>query len=168
MIATWVLVAVGLVFNIIAALTTHFVIEERLLEVHQLQQTQQANNMQIGLKWQSITLLEQKRDALMLLLSQPTELPDPIKTSLLRQLSDLLQHPIEEISSRSFADIDKLVLTQQQLSRSAIDTTYLQNLALMEQENTLSNQVNSLKSMAIFLQVIGLALILARDLKRKP
>ena len=52
--------------------------------------------------------------------------------------------------------------------RDRIDSYYLENLEVTEVMSSLYEKIAWHKSIGLFLQVFGLALILARDLARKP
>ncbi|MCP4324279.1 MAG: hypothetical protein GY951_17745 [Psychromonas sp.] len=51
--------------------------------------------------------------------------------------------------------------------RNEIDNKFFFNLELVELQMYLQSEVSSLRNWSIFLQMIGLSLILARDLSRK-
>ncbi|WP_244556691.1 hypothetical protein [Enterovibrio nigricans] len=56
---------------------------------------------------------------------------------------------------------------QQDLLREKIDSLYLENLQLAESQREINGNISAYRNLALFLQVLGLALIMARDLSRR-
>lgn len=165
-IPTWMIVMIGLVFNISAALVTHFVIEKKNDELSRLNTSAMSNNNEIGLLWGQIEAIEQKRDTLLILTQQGevSAVIAPVISSIF--FSHLHQQlTIEELNDFSFVN-DKINIYQQQV-REQIDQRFLANLEYLEIESQYKKTISSLRNWSIFLQMIGLSLILARDLSRK-
>ncbi|MFA0071414.1 DNA mismatch repair protein, partial [Vibrio breoganii] len=77
----------------------------------------------------------------------------------------------DEVPAISLANLPKLMMlinSAQESQRSRIDDYYLDNLTLVELIQRLDEKMAFYKNIALFLQVFGLALILARDLARRP
>lgn len=166
-IPTWAVVMTGLVFNISSALVTHFFIEKKNNELSVLSVQAVNNSNEIGLFWSQIEAIEQKRDTLLLLTQQGSIDMDiaPIFSSIL--YSHLHQKfTYEELNDFEFIN-DKINVYQEGI-REQIDQRFLNNLDYMEIESEYKKSISSLRNWSIFLQMIGLSLILARDLSRKP
>ncbi|NOH96014.1 DNA mismatch repair protein [Vibrio sp. 99-70-13A1] len=177
----WMIVLSGLVLNIMAIVLSSLVLDELVSEQAAFGEQKSSNVYSIQLAWNSIETLERKRESILLHLDrspiQPLNSPSSLYTSPLRPspLSDALQGqlsvwvggnvPAIEISNLS--EIMMLINTAQQTERTRIDDYYLENLGLSETMQLLDDKMAFYKNIALFLQIFGLALILARDLARK-
>lgn len=163
---TWLIVLIGLLFNISSALVTHFIIEGKDQQLNRLSMQATSNNKEIELFWIQIEGIERKRETLYLLLNQQT-----LKADIGQQVATLLaSHLHQEISVAALQNINALdskINDYQDDLREKIDNKYFLNLELAELEAILKKQISSLRNWSIFLQMIGLSLILARDLNRK-
>ena len=163
---TWIIVLIGLLFNISAALVTHFIIDGKSNQLNALSIQMTANNKEMDLFWQQIEGIERKRETLYLLLNQ-----GKISPEIAKQFSQLLaSHLDQKISLAALQNISALdvrVNDYQNRLRERIDNKFFLNLELAELEMLLRKEVSSLRNWSIFLQMIGLSLILARDLSRK-
>lgn len=165
-IPTWMIVMVGLVFNISAALVTHFFIEKKSEALSQLSVKSSNNSSEIGLLWAQIEAVEQKRDTWLLLIQE-----GEIKTSVAPIFASILSsHLHQKITIKELNHLallnDKIDKFQQDI-REQIDQRFLTNLEFTEQEGEYTKSISSLRNWSIFLQMIGLSLILARDLSRR-
>ena len=165
-IPTWAIVMIGLVFNISSALVTHFFIEEKNEKLSALNMRATENSNQIELLWSQMEAIEQKRDTLLLLTQQ-----GEIKPSLIPVLSSIfaayLQRKLSITELNDFQFVNKEINQYQHLIREQIDQRFLTNLDYKEREGIYKKSISSLRNWSIFLQMIGLSLILARDLSRK-
>jgi len=163
---TWLVVLIGLVFNISSALVTHFIIEGKDQQLSILSTQAAKNNKEIDLFWIQIEGMERKREALYLLLNQGA-----LKDNVAKQFSNLLKtylHQEIPISAlHNISEVDLKINDYQDDLREKIDKKYFLNLELAELEMVLKKQISRLRNWSIFLQMIGLSLILARDLSRK-
>jgi len=165
-IPTWTVVMIGLVFNISSALVTHFFIEEKNEKLTQLNMEISKNNNQIELLWSQMEGIEQKRDTL-LLLTQQGEISPKITTVLSSIFAAHLQQQLTIKELNNVELMNHKIDQYQQLIRDQIDFRFLTNLDYTELENKYKKSISSLRNWSIFLQMIGLSLILARDLSRK-
>ena len=165
-IPTWAVVMTGLIFNISSALVTHFFIEKKNNELSELSLKSANNSNEIELFWSQIEAVEQKRDTLLLLTQQGSINMDiaPIFSSI---LSAHLHQKFTYEELNDFELINDKINAYQQGVRDQIDQRFLNNLDYMERENEYKKSISSLRNWSIFLQMIGLSLILARDLSRK-
>jgi hypothetical protein len=162
-IPTWLVVLIGLLFNITAALVTHFLIDGKTNQLNSLSTQMSNNEKEISLLWVQIEGIERKRETLYLLANQ-----GELNTLIATQFSRLLaSHLHEEVPLNDIQLVDEKIDTYQEDIRNEIDNKFFLNLELVELEMFLQSEVSTLRNWSIFLQMIGLSLILARDLTRK-
>ena len=173
-LAPWVFVLTGILFNILAAVITHYFIglnDDRIGAIDL-----EINNRQVLIDslWQSRTEVERKQEFFILLLSGRTDMPKLNETLYRDYLSELVDtHRLgdyrKRIETSDGANLEVLL----DISRAArdaiiesINNSYFEVLELHESRQPLERTNSRLLSIAIFLQVIGLILVLARDLRR--
>lgn len=165
-IPAWLVVLIGLFFNISAALVTHFMIDGKMNQLNQLSMQMTANNKEMDLLWLQIEGVERKRETVYLLLNQ-----DLLKPVIAKQFTLLLESHLQQgvqlTDLSGINDLDKQINEYQEKIRNEIDNKFFLNLELAELDMSLTAEVSSLRNWSIFLQMIGLSLILARDLSRK-
>ena len=162
-VPTWLVVLIGLLFNISAALITHFIIDEKTNQLNSLSMQMNNNEKEISLLWAQIEGVERKRETLYLLANQG-QLNEQIATQFSRLLAYHLQ---EQLPLTDIKLVDNKIDAYQDDIRNEIDNKFFLNLELVELEMLLQSEVSGLRNWSIFLQMIGLSLILARDLTRK-
>ena len=164
-VPTWAVVLVGLLFNILAALIAHFMIEAKSNHLANLSMQAAGHHKEMELLWAQIEGIERKRETLYLLMNS-----GQINHQVIAQYSALLQshlqQPIILNDVQQLGEIDSLINAYQQQIREKIDDKFFLNLALQELEMQLQKSISTLRNWSIFLQMIGLSLILARDLNR--
>ena len=162
-IPTWYVVLVGLLFNLSSALITHFLIDGKINQLNSLSMQMKNNEKEISLLWAQIEGIERKRETLYILnnQSEPNKL---IMSQFSRLLSLYLNEDILLVDTES---VDKQINDYQDKIRNEIDNKFFLNLELAELEMFLQSEVSTLRNWSIFLQMIGLSLILARDLSRR-
>nr|WP_159063853.1 hypothetical protein [Thaumasiovibrio occultus] len=158
MVKTWMIVALGLAMNVAAALMTHLLIEKRVQKMGALANQQMESQQLIEQTWQHIETLERKKEWLILL---PPEQLGSDKTALV-----LAPWVAPSVEMETLALLHALDARQDQLRRS-IDDHYLDILDLNEAKNQQAQDIAAYRNLALFLQIMGLALILARDLRRR-
>ncbi|USD43449.1 DNA mismatch repair protein [Vibrio sp. SCSIO 43135] len=164
----WVLVLIGLILNVLAILMSSIVLDELGDEIAQLSESKMQNQYSIQLAWKSVETLERKREALL----QHVQLsPEGGDEQLQQALQGQLQYWVgKDIPAFTLANLPELMMLinkAQQTHRDAIDEFYLDNLSITEVMQALNDRIAWYKNIGLFLQVFGLALILARDLARK-
>lgn len=163
---TWLVVLIGLVFNISSALVTHFIIEGKDQQLSILSTQAARNNKEIDLFWIQIEGMERKREALYLFLNQG-DLNENVAQQFSILLKTYLHQEIPVAKLQNIGELDLEINNYQDDLREKIDNKYFLNLELAELEGVLKKQISGLRNWSIFLQMIGLSLILARDLSRK-
>ncbi|WP_019616403.1 hypothetical protein [Psychromonas ossibalaenae] len=164
---TWLIVLIGLVFNISSALVTHFIIDGKSSQLNSLALQMSNNSKEMDLLWSQIEGIERKRETLYLLLNQG-ELTEPIAQQYALLLESFLQQKLPVSKLNDIGSVDLIINDYQDKIRNSIDDKYFLNLELMDLQMYLRTEVSTLRNWSIFLQMIGLSLILARDLSRKP
>jgi hypothetical protein len=173
-LAPWVFVLTGVVFNILAAVITHYFIGLNNDQIAVLERDIQNKQVLIDSLWQSRVEVERKQEFFILLLTSQSESPAIIETYYRKYLDDLVNaHGLKEFNSpeqRTMTNDIELMLAissaAQESIIESINATYFETLELQEAKMPLEQDNSRLFSIAIFLQVIGLILVLARDLRR--
>lgn len=166
----WVIVFSGLILNVLAIVVSSVVIDKLSAEQSQYAELKSSNVYSIQLAWNQVETLERKRESVLLhlnLASNSTVLP-ALDEALRGQLSVWVGEPIPSIKLENLPNLMMQINTAQQSQRDRIDGFYLENLSLSETMQGLEDKMTIYKNVALFLQIFGLALILARDLARKP
>ncbi|UXI04436.1 hypothetical protein [Photobacterium sp. TY1-4] len=168
-VPTWVFVAFGLLLNIISALMTNFSIDHAMREANGMIQQQESNEKLIGLTWQQIETIERKRELVLILTSiedvnhQP--LAASVKEQVIAEVDDWLNISLSDLSIVEIPALMQRMNDVQAEYRHKIDRLYIQNLALAQSYQRVMESISRQRNLALFLQVLGLALMLARDLR---
>jgi hypothetical protein len=175
--APWVFVLTGVVFNILSAVITHYFIGLNYDKVNEI--NNKINNQQVLIDslWQSKTEVERKQEFYILFLtsvdksnSMGQEIVSQYRNYLneLIDIYDLVQL-VDQVNQSIEGNLQLLLevsaQSQQKIIQS-INDTYFDILDLEAQKIPIEKNNALLYSIAIFLQVIGLILVLARDLRR--
>ncbi len=175
--APWVFVTTGILFNILSAVITHYFIGLNNEQIGDIDRGIQSKQVLIDSLWQSKTEVERKKEFFLLLLTlqadQPTSHTDHIdryyNEYILGTVKTYNLTGFESNLNKSMRDPDLLL----QISDAAqtnivesINNTYFELTELDDEKIPLERANARLFSIAIFLQVVGLILVLARDLKR--
>tara|TARA_Y100001956_G_scaffold32749_1_gene32097 strand:+ start:2476 stop:2988 length:513 start_codon:yes stop_codon:yes gene_type:complete len=163
----WVLVLFGLILNVMAILMSSVVLDKLGYQHNVFAEEKDENLYAIQLAWNSVETLERKREMLLLHLRQEDDRSAVISQALQDQLSEWVNKSVPQISQANLRELMGLINQAQQTHRERIDNFYLENLTLSEQMNELDAEIAWYKNIGLFLQIFGLALILARDLARK-
>lgn len=165
----WVLVLVGLVLNVMAIIMSSIVLDKLGNEVSALDSQKEANLYSIQLAWNTVEALERKREMVLLhaQLSQLTEPSEVLQLAIQDQVEDWLGTRAAALSDQDMLTVLKKIDEAQREYKNYIDDYYLENLSVSEVVAKLNDRVAWYKNIALFLQVFGLALILARDLVRR-
>ena len=175
LLSPWVFVLTGIVFNILSAVITHYFIGLNNDRINILDRDTQNQQVLIDSLWNSRIEVERKKEFFILLLTDSPDLPVLIRKNYHAFLKNLVAvHGLSEFEARlqSLSNNDlELLLTLSAAAKAAINesinATYFETLALEEAKIPLERSNSRLFSIAIFLQVTGLILVLARDLRRR-
>ncbi len=167
----WMIVLTGLVLNILAIVVSSLVLDKMVVEQAQYRERQQGNVYSIQLAWNTIETLERKRESMLLHMdistSSNSSVTPELEEAIRGQLGAWVSGKVPEITVENLSQIMMLINQAQQSQRTRIDDFYLDNLTLSKLLQALEEQVTLYKNIAPFLQIFGLALILARDLARR-
>ena len=173
-LAPWVFVLTGIVFNILSAVITHYFIGLNNDAINAIDR--EINNKQILIDslWQSKIEVERKKEFFILLLSSKPDKP-AVTENIYRDYLQEVQgdYGLKEFTPRmdrdTGSDLDLLLDLSTAAQKSIIESinnSYFETLELQETKMPFERDNSRLFSIAIFLQVIGLILVLARDLRR--
>ena len=175
--APWVFVATGILFNILSAVITHYFIGLNNDRIDEIDRGIQSKQVLIDSLWQSKTEVERKKEFFILLLSLQQEMQanhvELINNHYRDHVSSIASTynlpGFDEPASIKMHDPELLLQISEAAQKSIIESinnTYFERIELEETKNPIDRDNARLLSIAIFLQVIGLILVLARDLKR--
>ncbi len=175
LLAPWVFVLTGIVFNILAAVITHYFIGVNNDEISAIDRRINDQQVLIDSLWQSKTEVDRKQEFFILLLTGTSMQPERVERFYRDYLERLVDtHGLaafdERVARAGGADLDLLLeisLAAQDTLIESINDTYFKTLELQEAKMPLERANARLFSIAIFLQVTGLILVLARDLRRR-
>lgn len=170
-IPTWSLVATGLLLNVISALMTNFYIDDATRQANSLLQKQASNDKLITLIWQQVETVERKREHILELMANSELMNKPLVPEIMQQvISDLNDWIKNEVSTLSLDGISSLMVELNEVQveqRDKINLLYLESLDLIDLYSNKMGYISRLRNLALFLQVIGLGLVLSRDLSRR-
>ena len=174
-LAPWVFVLTGIIFNILSAVITHYFIGLNNDDINIIDREIQRKEVLIDSLWQSKNEVERKKEFFILLLSSKPHKPDVVETIYRDYLKEVTgSYGLKDFTTRLDRDtgsnLDLLLDLSSAAQKSIIESinnTYFETLELQEAKMPLVRDNSRLFSIAIFLQVIGLILVLARDLRRQ-
>ncbi|MCQ1058064.1 hypothetical protein ACQKPX_01660 [Photobacterium sp. DNB23_23_1] len=170
-VPTWTLVAIGLILNIVSALLTNFYIDDLARLSNDIVQRQQGNEKLIQLIWQQVETVERKREHVLVILNaaemMQSSLPGEVAAQIEHDIGYWLPDIPVELSIESIPTLMEALNEVQTGQREKINDLYLVNQELINDNAGKMKAISRLRNLALFLQVLGLALVLARDLNRK-
>ncbi|WCE31590.1 DNA mismatch repair protein [Vibrio sp. SCSIO 43137] len=161
----WVIVLFGLVLNIFAILINSVVLDKYALKQGMLNEKKAANQQSIERAWNRIETLERKREVLIVHLGQSNR-DEKVAETLRQQLFLWVDKDIPPLTTDNLSVLTSKIDDAQAQERNNIDNLYFKNVSLMEVIQQMEETAANYKNIALFLQIFGLALILARDLTR--
>jgi hypothetical protein len=174
LLSPWVFVLTGIVFNILSAVITHYFIGLNNDAINLIDRDINRQQVLIDSLWQSKVEVERKKEFFILLFAQPEDRPAASESFYRDYLQELMStYDLTEFAPRMDRDRGNPLGLLLDISAAAQDTiiesinnTYFETIELREARMPLESDNSRLFSIAIFLQVIGLILVLARDLRR--
>lgn len=167
----WVFVATGVIFNIAAAVITHYFIGINDQHLSQLEKMSIEQDTLIQSQWRMKTEIDRKQEFLLTLLNQNKIQPQAETTRFIAQQLNLVlaqqklnTQQIKPDEAIDFGTINKASKLIQKQIISRINNTYLEKLEIEDRKAPLKERNSTLYSVAIFLQLMGLILVLAKDL----
>jgi hypothetical protein len=174
LLSPWVFVLTGIAFNILSAVITHYFIGLNNDAINLIDRDINRQQVLIDSLWQSKVEVERKKEFFILLFAQPKDKPAASESFYRDYLKELMStYDLREFEPRMDRDRDNplgLLLDISAAAQAAIiesiNNTYFETIELREARMPLESDNSRLFSIAIFLQVTGLILVLARDLRR--
>lgn len=174
LLAPRVFVMTGIDFNILSAVITHYFIGLNNDAINLIDRDINRKQVFIDGLWQSRIEVERKKEFFILLFAQAGEMSAASKSFYEDYLQETIStYHLAELEPRMDRDPGKRLELLLDISAAAqaaviesINDTYFESLELHEARMPLEKDNARLFSVAIFLQVIGLILVLARDLRR--
>jgi hypothetical protein len=173
-LAPWVFVLTGIIFNILSAVLTHYFIGQNNDQIGNLDRGIQGKQVLIDSLWQGKTEVERKKEFFILFQSTSPTSSIPVDSYYRNYLRELVSlYRLNEFNDRmnksETSDLKLLVDLSNAAQKSiiaSINNTYLETIELEEKKMPLEKDNSRLFSIAIFLQLTGLILVLSRDLRR--
>ncbi|MCJ2376982.1 DNA mismatch repair protein [Vibrio sp. ZSDZ34] len=166
----WVMVSIGLLLNIMAIVISGQVLDKMMQETSALHDEKGGNLYSIQLAWNQVETIERKREAILTHLQLKALTSNSSSDIDQVWVAQLKTWGVDGISHVDVMNVDTLMVAMdkaQQGQRNVIDDLYLKNLTITESITQIDEQMALYKNIALFLQIFGLALILARDLSRR-
>ena len=174
LLSPWVFVVTGIVFNILSAVITHYFIGLNNDAINLIDRDINRQQVLIDSLWQSKVEVERKKEFFILLFAHAedkTAAGESVYRDYLQEL--MATYELMEFGPRMDRDRGNQLGLLLDISAAAqaaviesINDTYFETIELREARMPLENDNSRLFSIAIFLQVTGLILVLARDLRR--
>lgn len=169
-VTAWHLIIAGVFLNIVSALITNSIIDRNVMAANALERATDANQQRIDQLWQQIQDSERKRDSLIGILTQAElldrSLTDHTESYLLETL-EIYQTEPNTLEGFSLAHIDQVFSRYQAGLRQEIDATYLKIIEGRRALAPIESRTSFYRNLAVFLQMLGLILILGKDLSRQ-
>ncbi len=174
LLAPWVFVLTGILFNVLAAVITHYFIGLNNERIMAFDREISRKQILIDGQWQARIEAERKEEFYILLLATESSAADALQRHFDSYLAELVEsHALTEFKtgmpSMTTENLERLLEIGDAVQRSIIDTintAYFEILELQDARQPLERANARLLSIAIFLQVTGLILVLARDLRK--
>ena len=174
-LAPWVFVITGIVFNVLSAVITHYFIGLNNDDINIIDREVQNRQVLIDSLWQSKIEVERKKEFFILLLTNGSDQPATTQNYFRSYLNEVIDNyaltdfkpRMDKTSANDLNLLLDLSNAAQESTIESINATYFEILELHETRMPLERSNSRLFSIAIFLQVIGLILVLARDLRRQ-
>ncbi|GEA61957.1 hypothetical protein [Vibrio comitans] len=162
----WLLVFLGLLLNVLAIVISSQILDDLARKNAALYEGQNNNLRSIQLAWNRVENLERKKETLLVVLGHDDS-NQTVNAELAKQIEVWTGKPVPELSIKNLQTLSLMLEQEQNQQRDLIDKYYLNNISLLEMTSHNDMQISRYKNIALFLQIFGLALILARDLRRK-
>ncbi|MBL7004542.1 MAG: hypothetical protein ISR69_11000 [Gammaproteobacteria bacterium] len=155
--------------NIISAIMTHYFISQNNTLVNSIDTKIQKIETQIKSLWQAKTEMEQKKDFILLLLSSQPKSISPTILNYLNQYLDSINKRFLNSDKRQSLSIETTIALTQKAQKkliNEINDQYLIQSEYVSSKKPIQENTAALYSIAIFMQLIGLILVLSRDLSK--
>lgn len=172
-LSPWILVTVGIIMNIASALIIHILVESNMNRMDKFMQQSETVDLRIDNLWQNYQALQQRQAYFTTLLlsanaGRQLDLAHELINTTLNQLIEQYKLERESVTATTvtIGQLQEIFTALQREVLVNIDNTYLEQIELRQQRQNIAENNARLNSIAIFLQMLGLILVLARDLAR--
>ncbi len=158
-----IIVITGIILNIAAALIITVLVNDNSSVIDDLQRKQFQQDQILGNVWQYFSSTEQSVNTLITLKSLGSD-PASYKPYTDLVLGDMFKREGEETS---IEDLVQHMTSARKLTAQQIEELYYNKEQLMENLNSLRRKEGLLMNIAVFIQMLGLALILSKEIFKK-
>lgn len=168
----WLLVSIGVVMNVLSALISQTLVERNMRQMDSLMDQSDSVQLRIDTLWNNFRSLERTQQyySLLLLTANSGEQLEAARQLVHTGLTQVIkQHELAatvEPSSIDFTELNSILNAARNNLINRIDDIYLEKITAEKQRRHLHEQNERLRSIALFLQLIGLILVLSRDIVR--
>ena len=167
-IVSWHVVLLGILLNVISAVITNAAVDARIARLDTLTGQQDELGRRISELWRNIQDTERKRDHFIVLLSQAKLLDAPLSAEVQEEITRTLNtyqwEPPPNFSSPTLKLVNGVFQRYQKNLRDEIDNTYLEIVNTSSRVSPLKVEISRYRNLALFLQILGLMFVVARDL----
>ncbi len=164
-LAPWVLVIIGILFNLFAALITNYFISLNHEKLAQLDERIESIDIRINTYWQDRQNIERKMEFI-LLLQKPDAIIVQYIENFMQQIIKQYHLTAAEYDTHGSQQVIRVIQQAQEQIVNEIDEIYFDKLILEKEKMVLVGVNSRLMSIALFMQLLGLILILAKDFQR--
>ncbi len=171
-LSPWVLVMIGIIFNIFAAIISNHYISLNNEKLHLLEEQISRIDIRINSFWQESQTIERKKEFILLLAQLGQLTLDPSVLQHIQQFIGQLKadydlnQPLKWNSAIDSQQIIDIINSARRKILDDIDDIYLDRILLEKQQQPINNTNSRLMIIALFLQMFGLILVLAKDLQK--
>lgn len=167
----WLLVIVGIGFNIFSAIITNHFISANNEQLRVIEGKISGIDLRINTYWQNRQDVEGKKDFILLYSQAGQQTGDQFVRQYINQyVQGLMQdYQLPVVKEKQFTDTEiiQIIDRVKGIIVDDIDDIYLEKLLLEKQKHPINRENAQLMSIALFLQMLGLILVLSRDLRKE-
>ena len=162
------LITIGIIFSVTSIVLSYLVVEDNAITISVKEDLVNKNNNHIAQRWDSAKSFSSNVGSAIILLSQKNNIQNKDISALLNLENIITDYDtyIENKHSSKFT-IKELINLRDNYEYEvydAIDNIYFENTDLLEDINELKLRNNRFKIIALFLNVIGLAMIFSKEI----
>ena len=161
-IKPWMAAVLGVVLNVVSAGISNNLIDAANKEIAAINREQTEAQQAIDDLWKRIQDSERKKDALMVLRLLGEDHPG-IGSYVERELEPFRIADPRMGEAAEAPEIVAVIEVYQRVLRDDLDSAYLGTVGLQERRDALESDISVYRNIALFLQILGLILVLGRD-----
>lgn len=161
----WHFVMTGVLMTVISALLSHYVIAKQTDRIEELTSKSQNVEQTIQQLWENARVLESKKDISVVLMSLPDETYTiNFITYILHDIGEKLENRDSISREDAFLFLREKVLAHKARTVEMINDLYGEKLAFDDEILAIERENTDYNIFALFFQILGLALVVSRDL----